>query len=301
MFRIQNIIKNICNTNNDVIKLTPSQLSKLQNHLLGMYKDLEKVCSNHNLRISLAYGNVLGAIRHNGWIPWDDDLDIVMPREDYNLLMSKYISELPSKYKIYSLDSADGPITRFPKLIDTTTKFESFLDLGPKHHEGVFIDIFVLDNTPKFQIIHKIKKIIALGLMFISNSVNQVENLTDDYKNLLCSDPKGANAFKLRQIVGKTFCFIPLKKWYALLDKLIQNNNNTNGDFYCGIGTGPEWKPLPKTYIFPVRKFVFNNGISVNIPGRAEDFLTYQYGDWHKIPQNKDIWQHYVKGFYIPN
>ena len=80
-----------------------------------MYRDIEAVCNLHGIQICLAYGNVIGAMRHNGWIPWDDDLDIHMSRQDYELFLSKFASELPSQYKVSSYLSEGGSCARFDK------------------------------------------------------------------------------------------------------------------------------------------------------------------------------------------
>lgn len=298
MFRLQDILKHVCNSTEDVVKLTPTQLKQLQSHLLEMYKDLEAICLKHRLQISLAYGNVIGVVRHGGWIPWDDDLDVIMPRKDYQILMEKYIGELPSKYRIYALESAVGPITRFPKMIDTSTTFESILDLAPEHHKGVFLDIFVYDNAPTSELKHKIKKCLAFGLMFIANCVNQKKNLTQQYREIVCNSKEGKKAFRLRQIIGTIFGMVRLESLYGLLDRLIQNHSDS-GLVYCGASSGPGWKPMPTSMIFPSRKVKLEDGTEVRIPNMAEKFLDLQYGDWRKIPDHNDKWQHYVKKFKL--
>lgn len=297
MFRVQEILKRACHSSNKLTKLTSEDLKKLQEHLFGMYKDLEAVCVRHGLQISLAYGNVLGAIRHGGWIPWDDDLDVVMPREDYELLASKYIDELPPKYAFYANGSKKGPITRFPKIVDTSTIFESVLDLAPKHHEGVFIDIFILDNVPTNKLKHRIKNIVAKGLMFIANCVNQKENLTEDYKLLIMSSKEGRKAFRFRSVIGNLFGFIPLNKWFLWIDKIIQNDHKS-GKLYCGQDS-VNWLPIDEDIIFPAKQFVFPNGQTALIPNLSEEFLTIAYGNWHEIPQDNEKWQHFVKQFKV--
>ena len=300
MFRVQQYIKATCNQDNKGVQLSPQNLERLQNHLFSMYKDIEKICIQHNLNIILAAGNVLGAIRHGGWIPWDDDLDIYMPREDYDKFIKIYAYELPDKYIVYSLNNDNGPITRFAKVIDMNTIFIPLVDISPKHIEGVFIDIFPYDNVPTNRILHKFKKMIGYGLMFIQNSVNQHDNITDDYKKVLCATPQGRRAYYLRNSIGYLFSIISLTKWYKLFDRLIRNN--TSSDYlYCGVSTSTAWHPIPKSYLFPGKKFIFPNGETAFIPREPEKYLTYAYGEWRIIPNDKNKWHHYVKDFNLPS
>lgn len=298
MFRIQEYIKRSCNDN--IKQLSPHELEKLQNHLFSMYKDIESICKRHKLNMVMCGGNALGAARHNGWIPWDDDLDIAMPRKDYDLFLNEYFKELPDKYVVYSLFNSKGPIVRFSKVIDTTTKFSSIADCSPKHIEGVFIDIFPYDNVANSKYIHKIKQIIAFGLMFIQNSVNQKVNGTDEYKSILCSTSEGKKAYQLRQFIGSIFNFLPLNKWYRLLDKVIQNNNNSEF-IYCGVNSSTAWRPMPRHYMFPGKLFTYPNGETAIIPNEPENYLSHIFGDWKKIPEDKDKWHHYVKDFKLPS
>ena len=90
ILRTQNLYMQACRKSSDVHELTSDELKRLQSHLLKMYKELESLCVKHNLTVMLAYGSVLGAVRHGGFIPWDDDLDVFMPRKDYELLINRY-------------------------------------------------------------------------------------------------------------------------------------------------------------------------------------------------------------------
>lgn len=82
--------------------MTDEERSRLQEHLRKMYLEIEKVCDRHSLRMCTGYGTVLGAIRHKGFIPWDDDMDLLMPREDYDKLINLYADELPDNLKIFA-------------------------------------------------------------------------------------------------------------------------------------------------------------------------------------------------------
>lgn len=115
----------------------------LQNVELGILKSLDKFCKKNNLRYSLAYGTMLGAIRHKGFIPWDDDVDIIMPREDYNKLILEYRD---SKY--YIKDALNDGAWPFPfaKCFDDSIILDEHIH-GYKAY-GAYVDIFAIDGLP---------------------------------------------------------------------------------------------------------------------------------------------------------
>ena len=140
MFSTKDLYMKACMRSTKLHAMTDSEKSRLQAHLRKMYLEIEKVCNRHNLRMCTGYGTVLGAIRHQGFIPWDDDMDILMPREDYNKLISLYADELPDNLKVFAPNSKRKAIYRFAKVVDTNTRL---LFPGADANDianGVFID-----------------------------------------------------------------------------------------------------------------------------------------------------------------
>ena len=118
-------------------------LTPLQAKLLEMFKWFHKFCEQHNLRYYALGGTILGAVRHKGFIPWDDDIDVAMPRKDYKRLQQllqdqkgRYILEYPGLKEDY--------IYPFSKLYDTTTTLIEDKRIPIKR--GIFLDIFPLDG-----------------------------------------------------------------------------------------------------------------------------------------------------------
>lgn len=112
--------------------------------ILLFFRDL---CNSNGLTYYLTYGTLIGAIRHEGFIPWDDDIDVFMPREDY-LKLVKIMQVQPNKrFKLIAHEVVDDFEATLPKIIDTRTKLTQ--DYGYKEYSGlgVYIDIFILDGV----------------------------------------------------------------------------------------------------------------------------------------------------------
>lgn len=122
------------------------QLHKTEVEILD---EIVRICEKHGLKYYLIGGTLLGAVRHNGFIPWDDDLDIVMPRFDYDKFRELCKSELDEKYYLHDIDSDNKYWLIFAKIRKKNTIFDEknicTIDDAPK---GIYVDIFPLDNAP---------------------------------------------------------------------------------------------------------------------------------------------------------
>ena len=144
-------------------ELSPEEIKKIE---LDLLLDIAEFCKEHGITYYLAYGTLIGAARHQGFIPWDDDIDLQMPRPDYERFIQIY-NEKKRKTHYYAVSPHDS-IARhtFVKVIDTdTVKIEPGIDYG-NHYLGVDIDIFPLDGQPdrerKYKRLYRRKKIIYL-------------------------------------------------------------------------------------------------------------------------------------------
>ena len=101
--------------NNDdiLIEVSDSQRRKLQKAILEMYKDLLDVCNRYGITPYLIGGSALGAVRHEGFIPWDDDIDVGMIREDYNRFLEVFETEMATQYILNAPNYSDEPKARF--------------------------------------------------------------------------------------------------------------------------------------------------------------------------------------------
>ena len=122
---------------------TELSLSEVKTAALGILKQFDSFCEHHNIRYFLSNGTLLGAVKYGGFIPWDDDIDVLVPREDYNRLLKEF--EDTETYRLFSPERVDNYLYPFAKLCDMrTVKEENNMDNGVAL--GLDIDIFPLDS-----------------------------------------------------------------------------------------------------------------------------------------------------------
>lgn len=110
---------------------------------------VHRICVEHGLRYSLAWGTLLGAVRHGGFIPWDDDIDLMMPREDYEKLLAIWTEAAPKGYILQNTRTESDFTQNFTKIRkDHTTFLQYDSERTKRYHKGIFIDIFPGDRVP---------------------------------------------------------------------------------------------------------------------------------------------------------
>ncbi|MCM1320685.1 MAG: LicD family protein [Bacteroides sp.] len=123
-------------------------LQEIQQESLKVLLKLDALCRKLDIRYFLAYGTLIGAIRHNGFIPWDDDIDVMMPRKDYEILKRYMVehSEEMKPFKICDRTNTKNYSCSLPRFVNTDFIFRT-RNPGEKNFElGVFVDIYPLDN-----------------------------------------------------------------------------------------------------------------------------------------------------------
>ncbi|MBQ8046598.1 MAG: LicD family protein [Prevotella sp.] len=121
-------------------------LRRLQLRLLDILIEIDRVCREHGLRYYLMYGTMLGAVRHKGFIPWDDDIDIGMPRDEYETLMAHAAEWLPGHLQMVCAENDEHYPVAFAKIQDRTTTL-----IERKHYRylgGIYCDVMPIDGIP---------------------------------------------------------------------------------------------------------------------------------------------------------
>lgn len=123
-----------------------NKLRKLQLTQLEILEYVDEFCKKHNIKYSLYAGTMIGAIRHKGFIPWDDDLDIFMPREEYERFIKLWNEYQHEKYLLQNKENTPNFTQSFTKIRKKNTRFIQEDDLNKDYHTGIFIDVFPVDR-----------------------------------------------------------------------------------------------------------------------------------------------------------
>lgn len=133
-----------------MIHLTKEQLKKLQRIELELLIEFDRICRKHNIAYSIDGGTLLGAVRHQGFIPWDDDADVIMNREAYDKLKSVLSEELDSNlFYFQDMFVTKGYRWGYGKLRKKGTEFVRLNQEYMPYDQGIFMDVFVCDNVPE--------------------------------------------------------------------------------------------------------------------------------------------------------
>ena len=176
---------------------------------------IHQVCTEHGLRYSLAYGTLIGAVRHKGFIPWDDDIDLMMPREDYEKLLVIWNQSAPKGYILQNTRTDSDFTQNFTKIRkDHTTFLQDEAERTKHYHKGIFVDIFPGDRVPSGKLEKTVQYIAcAINLLYSRGHTSGSGGLIGKAESILLKAPKKKYTIRrerdeksIRRWNGKLFC-----------------------------------------------------------------------------------------------
>lgn len=247
-------------------------MTELQQKLCDILEYFHNLCRENNLIYYVLGGTAIGCARHDGFIPWDDDIDVGMPREDYEKL--KLICEKTShpKYVVEYFGKAKDFTYPFGKIYDkTTTLIENN---KYKTKRGIFIDIFPLDGAGNTK---------DEGLA----SYRKVSKKANLLYAKVCAFRKGRSFIKnlavLMMKLVPNFILSP-KKIFKKIDKLSKEKDYNSSNYVINyVGNWYEKELTLKEYFGTPKEYKFEN-LKVMGPEKIDEYLTGIYGNWRKLP-----------------
>ena len=280
--------------NNTLRQLTREESDCLKRTLIGMYDDIEKVCKTNNITIMLAGGSALGAIRHKGFIPWDDDLDLMMTRSDYKQFERLFEKELGQKYLLCAPNYSRNAKARFPKIILKNSVYKEITDCRGDYPSGLFLDVFILDSIPENKIIRLIKGSWCSMLMFLSTCAYWYEQRNRTMLDLVGDNSKAEKNLMIRLRIGKICSKLRSpSKWFDWVDKAVQYQGKSG---LLGLPTGRKHyfgEIFEREVFLPAAAGIFE-GENVLIPHDSNAYLKNLYGDYMQIPPEEKRERHFV-------
>ena len=277
--------------------ITQEESKSLKRMLLLMYSDFSEVCNKNGLTFMLGGGSCLGAVRHNGFIPWDDDLDLMMYRSDYDKLIR--ICEEGALGECYEID-VPGPNrdskTPYLKIYRKGTIDNELLNESTPFPKGVFLDVFPMDSAPRHVIWQRVKGFISDTLQIICTCVLYSQYPSKRYMEFVSQDSAALKRYKLRIWIGRIFGIIPHNKWVYWFDCF---NSSVKETGYITIPTGRKHyfgETRKKDVYFPVSRALFQ-GIEMPVCNDCDAYLKSLYNNYMELPPVEKRERHMVYQF----
>ncbi len=266
---------------------TQVDLRPLWDEILKVYAAFRQICDRHGLRFFAAYGTALGAVRHHGFIPWDDDFDVSMPYSDYKKFLDIARNELPCNMRIVTGINTNSPCFGYGKVhnIDRDTLARVENESGVRLPQGIFIDIFPLCGIPRQMVLLKLK---LLYYRFRQYGLQQrqfgriVGRLAHVVGRFLLLFPGPRSFMELAVVKRKASELLP----FDAADRVAVFNWTT----FKFLPPAPQHDGTRyfKAEWFRGRRLIQFENTDIPIPIGYEEMLTSHYGDYMKLPPVED-------------
>lgn len=262
-------------------ELSPDVLKRLQETQIEILEEIVRICDKYNLQYFLNYGTLIGAIRHQGFIPWDDDLDIGMIRDDYEKFLQVAKHELREKFYLQTTESDPDYWQAFAKIRKNGTLFEepSVSSMSDNTHKGIFVDIFPLDY---------VKKNKGLFVHIQSILVRAIRE-TMYYKSGVFLSKKKLR-YKNLDVLFEHFSMRTLCRMQSRIE-CIQNQKKSR--YLADFNSIEHYLSAiyPINDFLPTRDWKFAGRI-FKIPNNYDTYLRSIYGDYMKMPKEEERVNH---------
>lgn len=268
----------------------PETLEKLHRVQLQILQDFIRVCNKYGLRYFAIYGTAIGAVRHHGFIPWDDDIDVGMLRCDYERFLSIFEKELGEKYNLLTPETDPRYACTVTHIQRRGTRFVSELSKDLKCEQCIFMDIFPFDYVApdKKNQVRQMRRTTFWGkLLFLSGTGNPF---------IPYGGPAGSLLHGMCMLIHgmlKLFRVSPDRIYRRYLRAATEYNGRSDKSRYVTSFeyTGSVKDKVKKSDLFPVKEVPFED-MMICIPKKNHEFLRKVYGDYMQLPPEEQRVNH---------
>ena len=255
-------------------------MTELQKTEFDLLKIFVSICEELNLTYYLVCGSALGAVKYKGFIPWDDDVDVALPRPDYEVFCSEAQKLMPENVFLQNYKTDAEYPNFFGKMRNSNTTYieKSARNINMNH--GVYIDLFPLDGRPQTskekrrldRKIRKLKRRISCSFEVERSTVQKI-------------------AYSFRRMLG---FHKKRQKYVMMLDELLSSFPVYDSQKWCNYGNWQGEKEYADRQQYGEGEWALFEGLKVRIPQRYDDYLTQKYGDWRAdLPDAQKRGHHY--------
>lgn len=235
-------------------------LPQLQDYCYSILCEFDRVCRKFGIQYSLEGGSLLGAVKYGGFVPWDDDIDVIMLRENYIRFIQVAPDELNKDFFLQSYENVPVFPLNYAKLCLNGTEYYEYPYSGLKMHHGIFIDIFPIDNVEKSNL--------SRQLSFIS--------ILTRARKIKVHLP--VNIGKFKYFVSKTLSLLPMRTLCRLITKACMWNQQKAVSFrYEVCNSNTDFPPLPASVYDKTIDLRFRDGYFQAI-AEYDIFLKTRFG-----------------------
>ena len=267
--------------------MKPDIVKKLQMYQMEILDEIEKICNKHDLQYFIMGGNLIGAVRHKGFIPWDDDLDIAMMREDYDKFLEFATKEIDEKYFVDYSETNPNYYLPFAKVRIKDSIYEEPIQKDYGGPKGIWIDIFPLDNAN------------SEDSIFI-----RIQTCLKIFLNWVCAIKANVSSNKLtilKKIIKFLFKPISIKKLSRFQQRIMKFNKNKNSRYCISFGAryGMKKQTMLKTVFLPATRLQYENRI-YSAPGNYKEYLERVYPGYMTLPPEEERITHNPRRIKFP-
>lgn len=272
--------------------LTDDELKKLHEIELEMLRDFLKVVKEYDISYTMSGGSVLGTIRHGGFIPWDDDIDINMSRENYNRFKKIFSKNMSDKYELWAPEFGKNHGMSNAQIKRKGTIYQSFNELS-KENNGIYMDIFILENTPNNPMIRNLHGCLCLAVGYLLTCRKTYHDLPY-LEKYIGNNQILRKALMKKALLGRLFAWMSLDQVSMLTSKVYSMCKNHHSNLVC-IPSGRKHyfgEMLLREEFCESIEMEFE-GIKVNVPKGYKHYMERLYGEnYMTVPPLEDREQH---------
>ncbi len=270
-----NYIKNI---DKDEIRdgfLVTTDRKKIWNKLMELLVELDRICKKHSIKYFADSGTLIGAARHKGFIPWDDDIDVTMLRPDYEIFRQVANKELRKPFKLINAYTGDN-FFLISKIMNTDTAAIEDMEAG--HPQGIFLDIWPLDDmpddVPRNKEIWEIRQTLLATLTNPNKVLKEIENGVQ---------------FKPSNEFVRKFVLLPPLERFKEYEIFSANHFGESVNIGCPFAKVMGVKANLKHKYYRDTEYLDFEGFNIAVPADYEKVLASEYSDWRKLVRAKSV------------